>query len=82
MVFELPLFILFLSKLGVVDAKTLSRNRRYVILAIFAVAAILTPPDVVTQLMMACPLLVLYEASIWIAKIFGKKKEAEKAPEE
>jgi sec-independent protein translocase protein TatC len=82
MVFELPLFILFLTKLGVVDAKTLSRNRRYVIVAIFTVAAILTPPDVVTQLMMAAPLLVLYEASIWIAKIFGKKKEAEKAPEE
>jgi sec-independent protein translocase protein TatC len=81
MVFELPLFILFLTKLGVVDAKTLSRNRRYVILGIFIVAAILTPPDVVTQLMMAGPLLVLYEASIWIAKIFGKKKEAEKAPE-
>ncbi|RLB06669.1 MAG: twin-arginine translocase subunit TatC, partial [Deltaproteobacteria bacterium] len=51
LIFELPLFILFLTKLGVVDHRMLSRNRRYVILGIFAVAAILTPPDVVTQLM-------------------------------
>ena len=81
LIFELPLFTFFLSKLGVVNAQMLSRNRRYVILGMFAVAAILTPPDVVTQLMMAGPLLILYEVSIWIAKIFGKKKEAEEPPE-
>jgi sec-independent protein translocase protein TatC len=80
LVFELPLFIFFLSKLGVVDARMLSRNRRYVILGIFIIAAILTPPDVVTQLMMAGPLLVLYEVSIWIAKIFGRKREEEEPP--
>jgi len=80
LVFELPLFIFFLAKLGVVDARMLSRNRRYVILGIFIIAAILTPPDVVTQLMMAGPLLVLYEASIWIAKIFGRKREEEEPP--
>ncbi len=80
-VFELPLFILFLAKLGVVDARMLSRNRRYVVLAIFAAAAILTPPDVVTQFMMAGPLLILYEVSIWVAKVFGKKKEVEETPE-
>ena len=79
--FELPLFILFLAKLGVVDARMLARNRRYVILGMFTIAAILTPPDVVTQLMMAGPLLLLYEVSIWIAKIVGKKKEAGKAAE-
>lgn len=80
-VFELPLFIFFLAKLGVVDARMLARNRRYVILGMFVVAAILTPPDVVTQLMMAGPLLLLYEISIWIAKIFGKKRESEKTLE-
>jgi sec-independent protein translocase protein TatC len=80
LVFELPLFIFFLSKLGVVDARMLSRNRRYVILGIFVIAAILTPPDVVTQIMMAGPLLLLYEVSIWIAKIFGRKKEKEETP--
>ena len=81
LVFELPLFILFLAKLGVVDAKMLSRNRRYVVLGMFVAAAILTPPDVVTQLMMAGPLLLLYEVSIWVAKIFGTKREVEKAAE-
>ncbi len=78
--FELPLFIAFLAKLGVIDARMLSRNRRYVIVAIFIVAAILTPPDVVTQLMMAGPLLFLYEVSIWVAKIVGKKREKEETP--
>ena len=74
LVFELPVFILFLAKLGVVDAKMLSKNRRYVILIIFIGAAILTPPDVVTQVMMAIPLLALYEVSIFLAKLVGKKK--------
>jgi sec-independent protein translocase protein TatC len=81
LVFELPLFILFLAKLGVVDARMLSRNRRYVIVGIFVVAAIFTPPDVVTQVMMAAPLLILYEVSILLAKIVVKKKEAEESPE-
>lgn len=80
LIFELPLFVLFLAKLGVVDAQMLSRNRRYVIVGMFVTAAILTPPDVVTQLMMAGPLLLLYEVSIWVAKIFGKKQEGEEAP--
>jgi sec-independent protein translocase protein TatC len=79
--FELPLFILFLAKLGVVDARMLSRNRRYVIVGIFMLAAIFTPPDVVTQLMMAAPLLILYEVSIVLAKIVVKKRETEESPE-
>ena len=79
--FELPLFILFLAKLGVVDAGMLSRNRRYVIVGMFALAAIFTPPDVVTQVMMAGPLVILYEVSIMLAKIVAKKKETEVPPE-
>jgi sec-independent protein translocase protein TatC len=71
--FELPLFILFLSKLGVIDARMLARNRKYVIILIFIVAAILTPPDPLSQVMMAVPLVALYEASIWVARIFWKK---------
>jgi len=74
--FELPLFILFLSKLGVVDARMLARNRKYIIVLIFIVAAILTPPDPLSQIMMAVPLVVLYEASIWLAKIFGRRPKA------
>ena len=74
-IFELPLFILFLSKIGVVNAKMLSSQRKYALVAVFIASAILTPPDVITQLMMAVPLLLLYELSIWVAKFFGKKEE-------
>jgi sec-independent protein translocase protein TatC len=74
--FELPIFILFLAKLGVIDARMLARNRKYVIVIIFIVAAVLTPPDPLSQVMMAVPLVALYEASIWAARIFGKKPKA------
>jgi sec-independent protein translocase protein TatC len=69
----LPLFAYFLARLGLVNAEMLRTQQKYAILIIFMLAAILTPPDIVTQVMMAGPLLILYEMSIWIAKIFGKK---------
>ncbi len=72
-VFELPLIITFLAKLGMVSVPFLKKNRKYALLLFFVGAAILTPPDVVTQIMMAMPLMVLYEISIVGAKIFGKK---------
>ena len=63
--------------------KKMREVRKYAILAIFVVAAILTPPDVFSQLMMAGPMIVLYEVSIWVAVLVGKKKaEREKAAEE
>ncbi|OQX22693.1 MAG: twin arginine-targeting protein translocase TatC [Desulfobacteraceae bacterium IS3] len=73
-VFELPLVIIFLARLGVVSVEFLRKNRKYAILLIFIVAAILTPPDVISQIMMAIPLMILYEVSIVGSKIFGKKK--------
>jgi sec-independent protein translocase protein TatC len=76
-VFEMPLFITFLAKLGIVDVKLLKTKRRYAILLFFVFAAILTPPDVITQIMMAGPLIVLYEVSILGAKMFGKKTAKE-----
>lgn len=84
-IFELPLFAFFLSRLGIINADMLRRFRRYAILIMVIVAAILTPPDVISQLLMAGPLLVLYEVSILIAAIFGKKKSkggAEDSPDE
>jgi sec-independent protein translocase protein TatC len=72
-VFELPLVITFMAKLGLVTVPFLKRNRKYAILLFFAGAAILTPPDVVTQIMMALPLMLLYEISIIGARIFGRK---------
>ena len=73
LVFELPLIITFLARLGMVSVSFLKKNRKYALLLFFVGAAILTPPDVVTQIMMALPLILLYEISIVGAKIFGKK---------
>jgi len=72
-VFELPLIITFLARLGIVSTDFLKKNRKYALLLFFIGSAILTPPDVVTQIMMAFPLMLLYEISILGAKIFGKK---------
>jgi len=78
LVFELPLVLTFLARLGIVSVDFLKKNRKYALLLFFAGAAILTPPDVVTQIMMALPLIILYEISIIGAKIFGRKKPAAK----
>jgi sec-independent protein translocase protein TatC len=74
LVFELPLVLTFLARLGIVSVDFLKKNRKYAILLFFTGAAILTPPDVATQVMMALPLMLLYEVSILGARIFGKPK--------
>ncbi|MBU1342127.1 MAG: twin-arginine translocase subunit TatC [Proteobacteria bacterium] len=76
-VFELPLVLTFMARMGLVNVQFLKKNRKYAILIFFIGAAVITPPDVVTQIMMALPLMVLYEISILGAKIFGKKKTVE-----
>lgn len=75
LIFEMPLFAFFLSRMGVLTAAMMRQARRYAILGIFIVAAILTPPDVLSQLLMAVPMLVLYEISVVVAAVFGKKKK-------
>jgi sec-independent protein translocase protein TatC len=72
-VFELPVVAFFLSRMGVVTSDFLKKKRRYAILLIFIIAAFLTPPDVISQFLMAITLMALYEISILIAKIAGKK---------
>ncbi|MBU0990610.1 MAG: twin-arginine translocase subunit TatC, partial [Proteobacteria bacterium] len=76
--FELPVVIFFLTKMGIVTPELLGRKRKYAILLAFVLAAILTPPDVITQCMMAVPLIVLYEIGILVAR-FARKKKEEKA---
>jgi sec-independent protein translocase protein TatC len=66
--FELPVFAYFLALLGLVTDKTLKDFFKYAVLIIFVVAALLTPPDVLTQLLMAAPLILLYGVSILIVK--------------
>lgn len=73
LVFELPIVIFFLARMGIVDHRFLSRNRKYAVLVAFVVGAILTPPDIVSQLSLAGPFMLLYEVGIVVARLFGKK---------
>lgn len=75
-VFELPVISFVLSRMGILSAKFLIRHFRYAIVIIFIVAAVLTPPDVLSQLLMALPLLVLYLISILVAAFCGRRKES------
>ncbi len=72
-VFQMPLVILFLTKIGVVGPPALRRARPYAILAIFIVAAVLTPPDAFTQIAMAIPMMGLYELSILLSHAAVRK---------
>ena len=72
-VFELPVATFFLSKVGVVTSEMMRKGRRYAVVVGFVLAALLTPPDPISQLMMALPLVVLYELSIWVARVAGKR---------
>lgn len=70
LIFELPLVIFFLAKVGVVNARWLSRKRKYVVVLIFVVAAIVTPtPDPINQLLVALPMIVLFEVGVLLARI-------------
>jgi sec-independent protein translocase protein TatC len=72
-VFELPLVLTFMARMGLVTVPFLKKNRKYALLLFFVGSALITPPDVITQVMMALPLMILYEVSILGARIFGKK---------
>lgn len=76
LVFEMPLFAYFLARLRLLTASAMKRHRKYAVLIIFIVAAILTPPDVFSQTMMAIPMLLLYEISIYIAHAANNPKKA------
>lgn len=71
--FETPLFIVLLTRLGIVNSRTLRKQRRYFIILLFIISAMLTPPDVITQILLAVPLIVLYEISILFAGIAERK---------
>ena len=75
--FELPVVIYMLARHGKVTYKTLARNRKYVILAIAVVAAILTPPDVVSQCMLGAPMYLLYEIAAQVARFVKPKQKVE-----
>jgi sec-independent protein translocase protein TatC len=72
--FQLPVVLSLLARIGVVDSDFLRTRRKYVVVIIFATAAILTPPDPITQIGLAIPLLILYELSIFSVNLIEKKK--------
>ena len=79
LVFELPTLVFFLSKMGLITSRWMIKNFKYAVLATFIIAAVITPtPDMITQSIVAVPMLVLYGLSIGIAFIFGKERKARK----
>ena len=72
--FQLPVLLSLLARVGFIDSKYLKKRRKYVIVIIFAVAALLTPPDPITQIGLGIPLLILYELSILSVSLIEKKK--------
>ena len=71
--FQLPVFLTLLAKVGFITSEYLKTRRKYVVIIIFSMAAILTPPDPITQIGLALPLLLLYEISIFTVKFVEKK---------
>jgi sec-independent protein translocase protein TatC len=72
--FQLPVMLSLLAHVGFIDSNYLRKRRKYVVVIIFAIAAILTPPDPITQIGLGIPLLILYELSILSVKFIEKKK--------
>lgn len=75
--FQLPIILIVLVRIGVVSVEGLRKNRKYMVVGLFAVAAILTPPDLISQVLLAVPLLILYEISIWVSVLLGRRKQPE-----
>ena len=73
--FELPVLLLLLTKSGIMTPQDLANKRKYAILISFVVAAILTPPDVISQVLLALPMIALYEFSILLSKFNNKKNK-------
>jgi len=80
--FQLPVLLTLMARVGIISSDALREKRRYAIVGIFVLAAILTPPDVFSQVSLAIPLLLLYELSIWSCRLVEKQRAQREAAEE
>ncbi|MCM3241030.1 twin-arginine translocase subunit TatC [Heyndrickxia oleronia] len=76
LLFELPIVVLFLTRLGIITPMFLAKVRKYAYFLLIVLAAFITPPDVMSQIVVAIPLMILYEISIWLSKIGYRKSKA------
>jgi sec-independent protein translocase protein TatC len=80
--FQLPVILSLLGRIGIVSSEALAKGRKYAIVAILCFAAFFTPPDVISQILLTVPVLMLYEISIWCVKLIEKKQAEEDAARE
>ncbi|MEI5663405.1 twin-arginine translocase subunit TatC [Bosea sp. CCNWLW174] len=80
--FQLPVILTLLGQAGIIDSQFLKDKRRYAIVFVFVIAAVLTPPDVISQLMLAVPMLLLYELSVFSVRRVERKRDATKVAED
>lgn len=80
--FQLPVILTLLGQAGIIDSAFLKDKRRYAIVFVFVIAAVLTPPDVISQLMLAVPMLLLYELSVFSVRHVEKKRAAKRAADD
>lgn len=78
--FEIPVVLLVLGRLGIISGEWLRTHRRHAVVAALVIACILTPPDVVSQIVMTIPLVIMYEGCIWLVLAWDRKKSSTTAP--
>jgi len=75
--FQIPIIVMLLVRLNVVDVESLAEKRRYVFVWAFVIAALLTPPDIISQVLLGVPMLLLYELGMFLAKLKGSNSKLE-----
>jgi sec-independent protein translocase protein TatC len=80
--FQLPVALTLMGRVGLISADSLARNRKYAVVGVFVVAAVITPPDIISQIGLAIPILLLYEISIIAVRIVERRRAEAEAAEE